>query len=147
MTAFTLLEKFREKKSKVAMVVDEYGSVQGMVTMADLIDALVGEMEAPGTEEETIVIERNDGTFLIDALMPFADFIARFELDDLSNEEDISGFHTLGGFILHLNEQIPNTGEVFNWNHISFEVIDMDGNRIDKLLVRFEDGLEKSKES
>ncbi len=136
MTAFNLLEKFRELKTKVAIVIDEYGAVQGMVTMTDLIDALVGEMDVSTTPEDTEIVERADGSFLIDALIPFDEFVGYFEIEEEVEDEDTSGFHTLGGFILHLNEQIPHVGEVFEWKHFSFEVVDMDGNRIDKLLVR-----------
>jgi len=136
MTGFNLLEKFRELHTKVGIVVDEFGAVQGMVTMSDLIDALVGEMEVSTVMEDHEIIKREDGSFLIDALLPFDEFIDFFEIGELIDDEDRTGFHTLGGFILHLNEQIPRTGEIFIWKDFSFEVIDMDGNRIDKILVK-----------
>jgi putative hemolysin len=136
MTGFNLLEKFRELHTKVGVVVDEFGAVQGMVTMSDIIDALVGEMEVSAIVEDSEIIERPDGSHLIDALIPFDEFIDYFEIGELIDDEDRSGFHTLGGFILHLNEQIPRTGEIFIWKDFSFEVVDMDGNRIDKILVR-----------
>jgi len=138
MTGFNLLEKFRELHTKVGVVVDEFGAVQGMVTMSDLIDALVGEMEVSTVIEDHEIIVRGDGSFLIDALLPFDEFIDYFEIGELIDDEDRTGFHTLGGFILHLNEQIPRTGEIFIWKDFSFEVVDMDGNRIDKILVKHE---------
>lgn len=136
MTGYNLLEKFRELQTKVGIVVDEFGAVQGMVTMSDLVNALVGEMEVPVLQEDHEIIERTDGSFLIDALLSFDEFIEYFELEDFLADEERSGFHTLGGFILHLNEQIPKTGEIFVWKDFSFEVVDMDGNRIDKILVK-----------
>jgi putative hemolysin len=146
MTAFNLLEKFRESKSKVAIVIDEYGAVQGMVTMTDLVDALVGDMDAPTTPEETEIVIREDGSYLIDALIPFDEFVDYFKIENEVEEEDTSGFHTLGGFILHLNEEIPRTGAAFFWKHFSFEVVDMDGNRIDKILVRNSDPSDQGEE-
>ncbi len=134
MTAFKVLEAFKVQKKRLAIVIDEYGAVQGIVTMHDLVEALVGDMDQPETQEEAQIIKRDDGTYLIDALLSFEEFIQHFDLEDVE-QEDRTGFHTLGGFILHLNEQIPRTGEIFVWRNFSFEVIDMDGNRIDKILV------------
>jgi putative hemolysin len=136
MTGFNLLEKFKEWQTKIAIVVDEFGAVQGIVTMTDLVNALVGEMDNPVTEEDHEILEREDGTFLVDALVSFDEFVSFFELDDEVDDEDRSGFHTLGGFILHLTEEIPKTGEILVWKHFSFEILDMDGNRIDKILVK-----------
>lgn len=135
MNAFRVLEEFRIHNKRIAMVVDEYGSVQGLVTINDLVDALVGEISQPaGTEEETIV-QREDGSYLVDALLPFEEFLQYFELDDASISEK-GGFHTMAGLILHLKGQLPKVGEVFNWRNFTLEVIDMDGNRVDKILVR-----------
>jgi len=95
-------------------------------------------MEVSTVIEDHEIIVREDGSFLIDALLPFDEFIDYFEIGELIDDEDRTGFHTLGGFILHLNEQIPRTGEIFIWKDFSFEVVDMDGNRIDKILVKHE---------
>lgn len=137
MTGFKVLESFKQQKKRLAMVIDEYGAVSGMVTMHDLVEALVGDLEDAATPEEEQIVEREDGTFLIDALLPFEDFLVHFEVEDV-DAEDRTGFHTLGGFLLHLGEQIPRTGEIFVWRNFSFEVIDMDGNRIDKILVKLQ---------
>ncbi|MES2386903.1 MAG: hemolysin family protein [Bacteroidota bacterium] len=142
MNSFKVLEKFKEKRTRICIVVDEFGAVQGMVTMSDITEALLGEpATSPESGEEAEIIAREDGTWLIDALLSFEEFIAFFELSDVDTE-DRTGFHTLGGFILHLSEQIPRTGEIFTWRNFSFEVIDMDGNRIDKILVSQKTGHE-----
>lgn len=134
MSAFKVLEKFRETKSKLAVVIDEFGAVQGIVTVNDLFDALLADADAPDSEDETLIIKREDGSWLIDALLPFEEFLQYFEIDEV-DVEDKTGFHTLGGFMLHLSKEIPKTGEKFEWRDISFEVLDMDGNRVDKILV------------
>jgi len=134
MSAFKVLEKFRESKSKLAVVIDEFGAVQGIVTVNDLFDALLADADAPDGDDETLIIRREDGSWLIDALLPFEEFLQYFEIDEV-DVEDKTGFHTLGGFMLHLSKEIPKTGEKFEWRDISFEVLDMDGNRVDKILV------------
>ncbi len=134
MKAFRVLEKFRESKIRMAVVVDEFGTVQGLVTMKDIFEAMVGELEQV-PEEEAGIVEREDGTFLVDALLPFEEFVQYFEIDDADSEER-AGFHTLGGLIIHIARQIPKTGEKFHWKHMDLEIIDMDGNRIDKVLVQ-----------
>ncbi len=137
MKAFRVLEQFKANKIRIAVVVDEFGTVQGLVSMKDLFEAMVGDLEE-ATEGEAEIVEREDGTFLIDALIPFDEFISYFEIPDVDPEER-AGFHTLGGLIFTIARQIPKTGETFYWNGVHFEIVDMDGNRIDKVLVRMGD--------
>jgi putative hemolysin len=141
MKAFRVLEQFKTSGIRIAIVVDEFGTVQGIVTLKDLFEALVGDLDSV-TEEESEIVEREDGTFLVDALIPFEDFIQYFELADI-DPEDRGGFHTLGGLIFNIARQIPKTGERFQWNNVEFEIIDMDGNRIDKVLVTMREEEEK----
>ena len=133
-SAYQLLEKFKENKMHCAFIVDEYGSVQGMITLNDILEAIVGDMPEQHIEEYEIV-ERPDGTYLVDAQIPFYNFLARFEKTEWMNEGE-QEFDTLAGFILHELERIPQTGEHLTWNEFEFEIIDMDGHRIDKLLVK-----------
>jgi putative hemolysin len=133
-SAYQLLEKFKENKMHCAFIVDEYGSVQGMITLNDILEAIVGDMPEQHIEEYEIV-ERADGTYLVDAQIPFYNFLARFEKTEWMNEGE-QEFDTLAGFILHELERIPQTGEKFTWNEFDFEIIDMDGHRIDKVLVK-----------
>lgn len=133
MDAFRILELLKDAQVPAAVVVDEFGTVQGVVTLQDLFMAMVGESEG-GSEEEKWIVTREDGSCLVDARLPVDEFIHYFELDDV-DDEDRAGFHTVGGLILDLAGRIPKTGEIFTWHTYKLEVVDMDGNRIDKLLV------------
>lgn len=134
MKALTALEEFKASKTKMAVVVDEYGSVQGLLTQSDLFDAIIAEHDLPDEENEISIVQRDENSYLIDALLPFEEFLQYFEVEEVANE-DRSGFHSLGGFILHLSRQIPSTGQRFHWKNFEFEVVDMDGNRIDKIML------------
>ncbi len=135
--AFRVLEQFQQSKIRVAIVVDEFGTVQGLVTLKDLFEAMVGELEAP-TEENYSIVEREDGTYLVDGLLSFEEFLQYFEVTGVDPEER-TGFHTLGGLIFNIAHEIPKTGDKFKWSNFDFEVMDMDGNRIDKVLVTMRD--------
>jgi putative hemolysin len=138
MKALAALEEFKANKTKIAVVVDEYGSVQGVLTQSDLFESIVAEHDTPDEENEISIIQREENSYLIDALLPFEEFLQYFEIDDVATE-DRTGFHSLGGFILHLSKQIPSTGDRFEWKNYEFEVVDMDVNRIDKLMVTIKD--------
>lgn len=132
-SAYQVLERFKSAKVHSAFIVDEYGSIQGMLTLNDILEAIVGEIpQEEGPDYE--IIERENGSFLIDAQIPFYDFLSRFEKTEWMNEGE-QDFDTLAGFILHQLERIPKTGEKFQWKGFSIEIIDMDGHRIDKVLV------------
>jgi putative hemolysin len=134
--AYQALEKFKEQKVYYGIIVDEYGGMLGIVTLHDIMDALVGDISEE-SEEDSEIMKREDGTFLIDAQIPFDDFIQYFEINiQEADRKEFTGFNTLGGFVLHILEDIPKTGEKFQWKHFDFEVVDMDRSRIDKLLVR-----------
>jgi putative hemolysin len=132
-TAYKVLEKFKEKKIHACFIVDEYGSVQGMITLNDILEAIVGDLPQPDMEDYEIV-EREDGSFLVDAQIPFYDFLSHFEKTEWMNEGE-QEFDTLAGFILHILERIPHTGDKLEWQGFSFEIVDMDAQRIDKVLV------------
>ena len=132
-SAYQVLERFKSAKVHSAFIVDEYGSIQGMLTLNDILEAIVGEIpQEEGPDYE--IIERENGSFLIDAQIPFYDFLSRFEKTEWMNEGE-QDFDTLAGFILHQLERIPKTGEKFQWKGFSIKIIDMDGHRIDKVLV------------
>lgn len=134
MKAYKALEKFKESKTHVGTVVDEFGSVQGLVTMNDLLEALIDDVDdTPGPDAE--IIEREDGSWLVDALLPFQEFIHYFEIHNIDDLE-YTGFHTVGGLVLHIAKKLPKTGETFTWKGYSIEVVDLDGRRIDKVLVK-----------
>lgn len=133
-TPYQLLEKIKETKIHSCFIVNEYGTLEGMITLNDILEAIVGDVPQTGQEEYEIK-ERSDGTYLVDAQVTFYDFLSRFEKTEWMNEDDHQ-FDTVAGFVLHELERIPQTGDTFDWRGFSFEIIDMDGQRIDKLLVK-----------
>jgi putative hemolysin len=141
---YQLLEKFKVSKIHTSFVVDEYGTLLGLVTLNDLLEAIVGDLPQHDLQDYEI-IEREDGSFLVDAQIPFYDFLTRFEKADWMNEGE-QEFDTLAGFILHTLERIPETGEHFEWKGFGIEIIDMDGHRIDKVLVKLSDQIRSEME-
>jgi putative hemolysin len=134
-TAYQVLEKFKQTKIHSCFIVDEYGTMQGMITLNDILEAIVGDIPQTGQDDYEIT-ERKDGTFLVDAQIPFYDFLEKFEKADWIKENEQQEYDTLAGFILHELEHIPNTGETIEWRGFVLEIIDMDGHRIDKVLVK-----------
>lgn len=143
-SAYQVLEKIKQTKIHYAFIVDEYGSLLGMITVKDILNAIVGEMPEE-EDDEYEIIERNDGSFLIDGQIQFYDFLTKFDKTVWINEGE-NEFDTLAGFILHELQRIPVTGDTFDWRGFQFEIVDMDGQRIDKVLVKISDGLRKGME-
>ena len=132
-TAYQVLEKFRQTKIHQCFIVDEYGSVQGLSTLNDILEAIVGDI--PQEEDDAYEItERADGSFLVDAQIPFYDFLSKFDKTEWMLEGD-QDFDTLAGFIIHELEKIPVTGDTLVWKIFQFEIVDMDHHRVDKVLV------------
>lgn len=132
-TAYQVMEKYKESKIHSCFIVDEYGSVRGMITLNDILEAIVGDIPQSHIEDYEIA-EREDGSYLIDAQIPFYDFLSRFNKTDLL-QQDEQQYDTLAGLILHELERIPLNGDKMEWNGFQIEIIDMDGHRIDKVLV------------
>lgn len=128
-----LLEAFRESPQQVALIADEYGSILGMVSQNDVLEALVGDLPSPEEPGELpLAVRRDDGTWLIDAAMSADEFKDLMKLRHMPGESE---YDTLGGFFLMQFQRIPRPSDHFEWNGLRFEVVDMDGKRIDKLLV------------
>ncbi len=104
-----------------------------MITMNDILEAIIGDMPQPDVDDYEIQ-KRDDGSFLVDAQIPFYDFLSRFNKENWINDSD-QQFDTVAGCILHELERIPKTGDKLKWKDFAFEIIDMDGHRIDKVLV------------
>ncbi len=138
-TAYQLLEKFKGTKIHSAFIVNEYGTLEGMITLNDILEAIIGDVPQTGQEEYEI-IKRDDGSFLVDAQIQFYDFLTYFERADWMNEGEHE-FDTLAGFVLHELKHIPTTGEKFEWRDFNFEIIDMDGQRIDKIILNISEEL------
>lgn len=143
-TAYQVLETFKKSKLHCCFIVDEYGSVLGVITLNDILEAIVGEFPQPDVPDYEIR-KRDDGTFLIDGQIPFYDFLTRFEKAEWMNEGE-HDFDTLAGFILHQLERIPKTGAKLDWKGFKIEVMDMDGHRIDKVLVTLSEELKEDME-
>ncbi len=143
-SAYQLLEKFKGTRIHSAFIVNEYGTLEGMITLNDILEAIIGDVPQTGQEEYGI-IKRDDGSFLVDAQIGFYDFLSYFERADWMNEGEHE-FDTLAGFVLHELEHIPSTGEKFEWRDFGFEIIDMDGQRIDKIFVTVSDELKEEME-
>ncbi len=131
--ALNVLKQFKKTAEDVhiAIVVDEYGDIEGLITLYDILEAIVGDLP---TTEELKAIKRSDGSWLIDGLINIDEFKPLFDIKELPNEES-SNYQTLAGFIITYLGKIPDTGERFTWNGLQFEIIDMDGYHIDKVLV------------
>lgn len=134
MTALELLEEFRNTKQKLAIVLDEYGGLQGIVTREDIFRNIVGDLPIVGEAPKWEATERDDGSWLLDAQIPNQSFKEIFDLDKLAGEDE-ADFQTLAGFILYQLEHIPQTGEHFEMDGLRYEVVDMDRHKIDKVLV------------
>jgi putative hemolysin len=133
MSAYNALELMKQTRVHYALVTDEFGVVQGMVTIIDIMDAIVGNITASENSDFSI-LQREDHTWLIDGQYSFYDFLSHFDREDLYQEHD---FNTLSGLILDLMERIPNPGDKVEWMDFTFEIMDMDGARIDKILATY----------
>lgn len=131
-SAYQLMEKFKQTKVHSAFIVDEYGTLQGMITLNNILEAIVGDIPEVDDDEYEIV-ERKDGSYLVDAQYSFYDFLVKFDKEDWMSEDQ--EFDTVAGFMIHHLEKIPAVGETLDWRGFTFEIVDVDGARIDKVLV------------
>lgn len=129
-----VLGVFKEKNARMILVVDEYGGIQGVVTLRNILERLFGEVVVADADAPQIT-PRDDGSFLVDGVLPFADFAKYFDCEK-EWEDEKGEYHTLAGFILKRLGRIPMAANYFVWKTFYFEVMDMDGNRVDKVLVR-----------
>ena len=133
--ALNLLEQFKQTGIHIALVTDEYGGVEGLVTLNDLMEAIVGDLPSLENQDDPTAMQREDGSWLLDGLLSIDEFRDILK-DDISLPQiQTNDYHTLGGFVMHSLKHIPRTGEYFEWNDLRFEVMDMDGTRVDKVMV------------
>lgn len=130
MDVYKSLDQIRKTHIKYGLICDEFGSLQGIITMKDILEALVGSL--PGESEDPDILPRKNGGWLIDGQCSFYDFLKHFDCEDLYAE---CSYNTLGGLILQQLGHIPQTGETLRWNEFLLEIVDMDGARIDKVSV------------
>lgn len=129
-SVYNALAQFKQARVKYGIVTDEFGGIQGIVTLKDIMEGLIGQVPEVGEEQE--IVARPDGTWLVDGQYSFYDFLEYFDMEDLYTEHD---YNTLSGLILEILERVPKTGEKLSWLNFEFEIVDMDGARIDKVLV------------
>ena len=132
--ALNAIEQFRQTGVHIALVTDEYGGIEGLVTLTDLMEAIVGDLPSAEDLDEPQIIRREDGSWLLDGALDVSEFKDLLQRTSLPDEASGS-FHTLGGFVLHVLGRVPRAGDHFSWDGLRFEVMDMDGKRIDKVLV------------
>lgn len=129
-----LLELFKNRKASFAVVVSEYGVIQGIITLHDISESILGEIPEEKDDELSTIVRREDGTFLVDGSYNAIDFMEEMGVA-LSEEFPHGDFNTLGGLAMFILDRIPTEGDKFSYNDLDFEVVDMDGSRVDKLLV------------
>jgi len=133
LSGMELLEHFRVSRAELVFVVDEYGAVQGVITERDVLEAITGEFGSPA-DEDSWAMRRDDGSWLMDGLIPVPELKDRLELKELP-EEDRGRYNTLAGMVMLLLGRLPRTTDVVEWDGWRFEVVDLDGKRVDKVLV------------
>ena len=135
MSALDLLERFKKKRTHVALVIDEHGGFQGLITTSDVLEAIVGDIPTPGESEEADVIHREDGSWLVDGKVLADELKELLQKDELPFEDE-NLYQTLGGLVMAFLDRIPRSGNHFDWDGYRFEVVDMDGHRVDKVLIK-----------
>lgn len=134
LSGMELLEQFRASSAQLVFVVDEYGEVQGMITVRDVLEAITGEF-APEAAADSWAVQREDGSWLFDGLIPTPEMKDRLALKELP-EEDRGRYNTLAGMIMLLLGRLPETADSVEWEGWRFEVVDLDGKRVDKVLAQ-----------
>jgi putative hemolysin len=131
---FDVLERFKGTGAQIAFVVDEFGGIQGLLTHTDILEAIIGDIHEPEDDRDPDILQRGDGSWLIDGMVPTLDFRELFGLNSLPGEDE-GHFQTLGGFVITHLGRIPSTGDRIELQELELEVVDMDGHRVDKILV------------
>ncbi len=134
LTCIRMLETFKTSNLHIALVVDEYGDFQGLVTLNDILEAIVGDLSASGEGDGQMIVERTTGSWLIDGMLDTIDLKELLGVSELPGEDD-NVYHTLGGMMMIQIGRIPQPADAFEWGGYRFEVVDMDGPRVDKVLV------------
>ncbi|MBL8880260.1 MAG: HlyC/CorC family transporter [Phycisphaerales bacterium] len=129
-----LLETFKQAGRHIALVVDEFGSISGLVSLNDVLESIVGDMPSADSESDPPAVRRADGSWLLDGMLPIDKMKEHLQIDALPGEND-GGFATLAGFVLSQLGHVPRVAEIFEWRGFQFEIVDMDGHRVDRVLA------------
>lgn len=135
MSALDVLERLKKKRTHVAFVIDEHGGFQGLVTTSDVLEAIVGDIPLPDDAEEADIIQREDGSWLVDGKVQADELKELLQMNELPFEDEHL-YQTLGGLVMAFLGRIPKSGDHFDWIGFRFEVMDMDGHRVDKVLIK-----------
>ncbi len=146
-SAMDLLETLQQHRSEIAVVINEYGEVEGVVTLRDILKVLVGGNLPVNEDQTSDAIQRKDGSWLIDGTMTLDRFREVFNTKVYFPNEELEHYHTLAGFVMHQLGHIPKEAESFTWQNFYIEVMDMDKHRIDRLLVKVEEPMEEKEEA
>lgn len=133
--AMNAVELFKKNKTKLAVVVNEYGATEGLITLHDLTECVFGDIVEDGDAPEPEIVKRDDGSYLVDGAVKLAEFMETMGIDEYDDVDD-EGFATVGGLTMYMLERLPREADTFTYRHLQFEVADMDGERVDKLIVR-----------
>src|SRR5262245_38112985 len=134
LSVLEVLDSFKKSGKHIALVVDEYGGIEGLLTHHDILEAIAGDIPFGGTPHDPKAVQRHDGSWLLDGMLSVEEFKEIFHLANLPGEKR-DAYQTLGGFVFTQMGRIPTVSDAFEWNDLRFEVVDMDGKRIDKVLV------------
>ncbi len=129
-----VLEMFKQTITHIALVVDEYGVIQGLITLNDIMSEIVGDVPAEPGQDEPQAVQREDGSWLVDGMLSVEEFFELFDMEEWESDER-GNYQTLGGFVITHLGRIPAAADHFEWEGMRIEVMDMDGNRVDKVLV------------
>jgi putative hemolysin len=134
MRVVQLLDMFKKTPDHIALVTDEYGGLQGLITLHDVLESIVGDVPSTSMLPETQIVQRKDGSWLVDGMLPIDELKAQFDIETLPEEEK-GTYRTLGGFCMRQIGSIPKVGDTFIWNKFRFKVVKMEGRRVDKVLI------------
>ncbi len=136
MRVVQVLEVFKTTPDHIALVTDEYGGIQGLITLHDVLESIVGDVPSTSLLPEMQIIQRKDGSWLVDGMLPIDELKAQFDIENFPDEEK-GTYRTLAGFCMRQIGSIPKVGDSFIWQKFHFKVIKMDGRRVDRVLVQY----------
>jgi putative hemolysin len=136
MRVVQLLEIYKKTPDHIALATDEYGGIQGLITLHDVLESIIGDVPSGSILPETQIIQRKDGSWLVDGMLPIDEFKEQFEIETLPDEEK-GTYRTLGGFCMRQIGSIPKVGDAFGWSNFRFKIVKMEGRRVDRVLIYY----------